>query len=204
MEEFEKYLIVGLGNPGKAYERTRHNVGFNIVQSLAEKYAFKFKHASHLIGDIAQVEICGKKGMLLLPTTFMNSSGDAVKRCVDDFKVPLDHLMIVCDDIALPIGSMRIRSKGSSGGHNGLESIKTHLHTEYYARLRIGISSPEKEHLADYVLGKFSQEEIKMIEEMTVKAMDVLELWIAAGIAVAMQAANAKKVDVKEEGEKNG
>jgi PTH1 family peptidyl-tRNA hydrolase len=205
VDEFEKYLIIGLGNPGEAYTKTRHNAGFSIIQALAKKHELEFKRASHLIGDVAQGKICGRKGLLLLPTTFMNSSGDAVRRCIDYFKVPLDHLIVVCDDVALPIGTMRIRSKGSSGGHNGLKSIEAHLHTEYYARLRIGVSSPGYEELADYVLGKFSQEEIKMIEDMTVRAIEVLELWITAGIAVAMQAANAQKLEVKKEGEeKNG
>lgn len=205
MDEIEKYLIVGLGNPGEAYIKTRHNAGFNIVQSMAKKQGLSFKHASHLIGDVAQGEIRGKKGLLLLPTTFMNSSGDAVRRCIDYFKVTLDHLMVVCDDISLPIGTMRIRSRGSSGGHNGLSSIEEHLHTEHYARLRIGVSSPGQEKLVDYVLGKFSQEEIKIIEEITVKAIEALELWLAAGIAIAMQTANAQKLEVKkEEGEKNG
>lgn len=206
MDEFEKYLIVGLGNPGEAYVKTRHNVGFNIVQTLAKKHGLSFRHASHLIGDVAQGEICGKKGVLLLPTTFVNSSGDAVRRCVDDFKVTLDHLIVACDDVALPIGTIRIRSKGGSGGHNGLKSIEEHLRTKHYARLRIGVSLPGHEKLADYVLGKFSKEEIKQIEEITVKAIEALELWVAAGIAVAMQTANAKESNVKkeEEGEKNG
>lgn len=205
MDAFEKYLIVGLGNPGEAYAKTRHNVGFNVVQSLAKKHGIKFKNASHLIGDVAQAQIHGKRELLLLPTTFMNSSGDAVKRCLDEFKVPLDCLMVVCDDIALPLGLMRIRSKGSSGGHNGLKSIEAHLNTEHYARLRIGISPPEQKTLVDHVLGRFSQEELKVIEEISAKAVEVLELWIAAGIATAMQAANARKVDQKkEEGEKNG
>jgi peptidyl-tRNA hydrolase, PTH1 family len=203
--ELERYMIVGLGNPGEAYAKTRHNVGFNIVQSLAKKYGLGFKHASHLIGDTAQGEIRGKKGLLLLPTTFMNSSGDAVRRCIDYFKVPLDHLIVVCDDIALPVGTIRLRSKGSSGGHNGLKSVEAHLNTEHYARLRIGVSSPGYEQLADYVLGKFSQQENKIIEEMMVKAIEVLELWITAGIALAMQTANAQQNEVKnEEGEKNG
>jgi PTH1 family peptidyl-tRNA hydrolase len=205
VDEFEKYLIIGLGNPGEAYAKTRHNVGFNVVQSLAKKHGMGFKHASHLIGDVAQGEICKKKGLLLLPTTFMNSSGDAVRRCIDYFKVPLDQMIVVSDDIALPVGTMRLRSKGSSGGHNGLKSIETHLNTQHYARLRIGVSAPEQEKLVDYVLSKFSQEEIKAVEEITVKAMEVLEIWIAAGIAMAMQTANAQKLEVKkEEGEKNG
>ncbi len=204
MDELEKFLIIGLGNPGKAYQKTRHNVGFNIVQSFGKKYGLEFKHASHLIGDAAQGEVRGKKGILLLPTTFMNSSGDAVRRCIDYFKVPVGSLIVVCDDVALPIGTMRMRSKGSSGGHNGLKSIEAHLHTEHYARLRIGVSSPEQEDLADYVLGKFSEEESKTIEEIKIKAIEVLELWVTAGIAIAMQAANAKNSEDKKEGENNG
>lgn len=205
MDELEKFLIVGLGNPGEAYKETRHNVGFNIVQSLGKKHGLTFRHASHLIGDLAQGTVRDKKVMLLLPTTFMNSSGDAVRRCIDYFQVPLDHMIVVCDDVALPINTIRMRSKGSCGGHNGLKSIEEHIHTEHYARLRIGVGAPEHEGLADYVLGRFSQEEKKIIEEMTVKAIEVLELWITAGIPAAMQSANAQKVQVKkEEGEKNG
>lgn len=204
MDQEENYLIVGLGNPGEAYKKTRHNVGFNIVQSLAKKHSLSFKHASHLIGDVAQGQICGKKGLLLLPTTFMNSSGDAVRRCIDYFKIALDQMMVVCDDVALPIGTLRLRSKGSSGGHNGLKSIEAHVHTQYYARLRVGVSSPGQEELTDYVLGKFTREESKTIQEMTEKAIEVLELWIAAGIAMAMKKANTKLQEEKEEGEKNG
>ena len=199
MNEEARYLIVGLGNPGAAYEKTRHNVGFNIVKSFAAKQGMVFKHASHLIGDFAQRD----KTFLLLPTTYMNSSGDAVRRCVDYFKVPLDHLMVVCDDVALPIGTMRMRTKGSSGGHNGLKSIEAHLNTEHYARLRVGVSGPQHEELVDYVLGKFSQEENKLIQDVAIKAIQALELWITVGIAAAMQASNARKVK-EEEGENNG
>lgn len=203
MDALETFLIVGLGNPGSAYDETRHNVGYRIVETLAEKHRLKFKHAQELIGDVAQGEIGGKQSVLLLPTTYMNSSGVAVKRCVDRFKVPMDHLMVVCDDIALDLGTMRVRSKGSPGGHNGLKSIQAHLTTEHYARLRVGISLPGQENLEDYVLGKFSQEERKAIEEMTTKAVEVLELWMAAGIAMAMRTANARNKD-NEEGENNG
>ena len=199
MDAVEKFLIVGLGNPGKEYVGTRHNIGFRIVQAMAEKHRIKFKHASHLAGDIATGEISGKRGVLLLPTTFMNSSGDAVRKCVQAFNVPVDQMMVVCDDVALPIGTMRIRSKGGTGGHNGLKSIQAHLNTEYYARLRIGVSPPGNEDLADYVLGRFTKEELTMIEEITQKAVDVLELWLAAGIAIAMQTANAQ--NKLEEGE---
>jgi PTH1 family peptidyl-tRNA hydrolase len=175
-------------------------VGFHIVETLAKKQRLGFKHAAHLNGDVAHGEICGKKGVLLLPMTYMNLSGEAVRRCIDYFKIALDHLIVVCDDVALPLGTIRIRSKGSTGGHNGLKNIEEHLGTEYYARLRIGVSAPGVEELDEYVLGKFSQEEMKKVEEITIKAVEALELWIAAGIAAAMQTANAQNL----EGEKNG
>jgi len=203
--EEEIRLIIGLGNPGKAYEQTRHNVGFRIVESFAERNGFAFRHASHLVGELALGRRDGKKVMLLLPTTFMNSSGDAVGRCVSYYRVPMDQLMVVCDDIALPVGSARIRMKGSPGGHNGLKSIEAHLGTEHYARFRIGVGNPEVGELADHVLGTFLEKEKPMIEEVIQKAVAVLELWVSAGIAAAMQAANAqsqeKKVSEKKSGE---
>ena len=203
MNELEKFLIVGLGNPGAAYKQTRHNVGFNIVQSLAKKHGLTFRHADHLVGDAAQGTIRDKKVMLLLPTTYMNSSGEAVRRCIDYFKVPLDHLIVVCDDVALPIGTIRMRSQGSCGGHNGLRSIEEHLNTQYYARLRVGVGAPGQEVLADYVLGRFSLDESKVIEPVAKRAIEVLELWTADGIAKAMQSANSSNDQVKkEEGEK--
>jgi peptidyl-tRNA hydrolase, PTH1 family len=203
VDELEKYLIVGLGNPGPSYKQTRHNVGFHIVQSFAEKHGMALKHADHLNGDFAQGSVRGKKVFTLLPTTFMNDSGDAVRRCIDYFKVPLDHLIVVCDDVALPIGTIRMRSQGSCGGHNGLRSIEEHLNTQYYARLRVGVGAPGQEVLADYVLGRFSLDESKVIEPVAKKAIEVLELWTADGIARAMQVANSSNDQVKkEEGEK--
>lgn len=193
MEELEKFLIIGLGNPGSQYQHTRHNVGFSIAQMFAVKQKMQFKLASHLCGEVASAHIGDKKVLILLPTTFMNLSGDAVRRCVDYYKVPLDHLMVICDDVALPLGVIRIRSKGSCGGHNGLKNIETHLNTEHYARLRVGVGGQGSEVLSDYVLGRFSQQENKVIEETAVKAIHVLELWMSSGIASAMQIANSVK-----------
>ncbi len=205
MDELEKFLVIGLGNPGAPYKQTRHNAGFNIVEAFAAKHQLAFKHASHLIGDVAQGIVHGKKVMLLLPATFMNSSGDAARRCIDYFKVPIDHLIVVCDDVVLPIGTMRMRSQGSSGGHNGLKSLEAHLNTQYYARLRIGVGGPGSQDLADYVLGRFSSEENETFQKVSTKAIEVLELWLTAGTASAMQAANRAENKVKnEEGEKNG
>lgn len=202
MDEPEKFLIVGLGNPGAKYKNTRHNAGFRIVQSLADKKGVQFKHSSQLVGEIVQTTIRDKKVFLLQPATYMNLSGEAVRRSVDYYKIPLDHVIVVCDDVALPIGTMRMRTNGSSGGHNGLVSIEAHLNTKFYARLRIGVGQPGDQILSDYVLGRFSEDENKTIKEIEVKALEVLELWIAAGIASAMQAANRSVKN--EEGEKNG
>ncbi len=134
-----------------------------------------------------------------MPTTYMNASGEAVRRCMDYYKVPLDHLIVVSDDVALPIGAMRIRSKGSCGGHKGLMSIEAHLNTEHYARFKIGVGSPGNQVLADYVLDKFTVDETEKIKEVAAKALEVLELWVTSGIAAAMQSANQVK---KEEGDK--
>jgi peptidyl-tRNA hydrolase, PTH1 family len=190
MDQGDYFLIVGLGNPGASYEHTRHNVGFAVVRALAEKHKVAFKQASYALGEVARLQIGDKKVLLLLPGTFMNSSGDAVRHCVDYYKMSLNHLIVVCDDVALPVGVIRMRSKGGSGGHNGLENIKERLRTEHYARLRIGIGGPGDHILADYVLGRFGQDEAKMIEGVTPRAIEALEQWVVAGIASAMQKAN--------------
>lgn len=188
------FLIVGLGNPGDAYRNTRHNAGFEVVSFFAKQREMKFRHASNLIGEFAQGEIEGRKLFLLLPTTFMNSSGDAVRRCLDYYKVPVHQLLIVCDDIALPLGTMRIRAKGSSGGHNGLKSVEAHLHTDHYMRFRIGVGAASGNDLIDHVLGKFTAEERPIVDEMVVKAAEVLLLYVQKGSAAAMQKANAREV----------
>lgn len=189
----ELYLIAGLGNPGKGYQDTRHNIGFQVAQAFAQTRGGSFKHSSDFIGDLAQCEIKGKKVYVLLPTTFMNSSGDAIRRCCAYYQVPLENLMVICDDIALELGTFRIRARGSDGGHNGLKSVAAHLGTQYYTRFRIGVSAPTREALADYVLGRFTSEEKPVVQTVVEKAESILELWITAGIAAAMQTANARE-----------
>jgi PTH1 family peptidyl-tRNA hydrolase len=184
------YLIVGLGNPGGGYQYTRHNLGFLVVQALAQARGLSFRHSSDLIGELAKGEVGGKKLFILQPATYMNSSGDAVRRCIDYYRVPIENMIIVCDDVALNLGTMRIRARGSDGGHNGLKSIAAHLRTQYYARLRIGVGAPGQAQLADYVLGRFTAEERVTVATMVEKARHVLELWISQGVAAAMQEAN--------------
>jgi PTH1 family peptidyl-tRNA hydrolase len=193
------YLIVGLGNPGPSYSATRHNVGFEIAKAFAFKRNWKFRGEASLKAELAQGMIEDKRVLVLLPMTFMNESGQAVRSALDYFKVPLENLILVSDDVSLSTGVLRMRFKGSSGGHNGLKSVEHHLGTAHYARLRVGIGEPkERQPLEDYVLGRFSQEESKVVLESVPKAVDALELWITKGVAAAMQAVNTK---IQSEGE---
>lgn len=189
------HLIVGLGNPGSAYEWTRHNFGFKVVRAYAEKHGFAFRSGLNGIADFAQREIQGNKIALILPMTYMNTSGQAVRLFMDYFKMPLECLMVVADDIALPFGRMRLRSEGSAGGHNGLKSIEEHLGTQGYPRLRMGIGDRLHGGLADYVLGQFTPEERTDLPSLIEKGVAVLEVWISEGILKATQAASIIKME---------
>jgi PTH1 family peptidyl-tRNA hydrolase len=166
-----------------------------IVEAFTHKNGLSFKSASHLFGELAQGVVGDKKVFVLEPTTYMNESGLSVRRCVDYYKVPLEDLLVVSDDAALPVGMLRMRTKGSCGGHNGLNSIEAHVNSEHYARLRVGIGSPPDARLKDYVLSTFSQGEEAVVQEAILQAVQALELWLMAGIAAAMQAINAKKTE---------
>jgi peptidyl-tRNA hydrolase, PTH1 family len=173
----EQYLVVGLGNPGAAYEGTRHNIGFRVVRALAEKLGATFRPSlAQAKGNLAQAKIEDKMLFLLLPLTYMNESGLAVRKCLDYYKIPQSHCLIVVDDVEIPFETMRLREKGSSGGHNGLNSIAEHLGSEEYARLRIGVSKEQP--LADYVLNCFSAEEEKELPKITERAVEKIEEWL--------------------------
>jgi len=187
----KRFIITGLGNPGKTYEDTRHNIGFRIIKALAKKYGISFRPS--LIrskGSVGEGEILGQKVLLLLPLTYMNESGQAVRKCTSYYKIPIDHLMVVTDDVALPFGQVRLRTKGGSGGHNGLKSIEAHLGTQEYMRLRAGVGDRERGDLADHVLGRFTQKEKEDLPDLIDQAINALEIWITEGIEAAMQAAN--------------
>lgn len=187
----ERYLIVGLGNPGKTYDDTRHNIGFKIVKALAEKHQITFRPSLiRMKGSVGEGTIKEKKAHLLLPLTFMNESGASVRKGVDYFEIPLDHLIVVADDVDLPFGSLRLRGKGSSGGHKGLKSVEAHLGTQEYTRLKVGVGGREKGDLADHVLEKFTKEEQSALPEIIDRAVMALELWIAEGAPPAMHEAN--------------
>ena len=159
------YIIVGLGNPGKEYEKTRHNAGRIAIDRIAEKYGIKINKIKFK-GLYGQTDIAGKKVLLLKPETYMNLSGISVSEAADFYKVPAEHIIVLCDDISLPTAKLRIRREGSAGGHNGLKSIINMLETQTFPRIKIGVADrPDKnEDLADWVCGNFSKEEMTAIE----------------------------------------
>lgn len=167
-------LIVGLGNPGKEYEKTRHNVGFMALDSFSsiicksiDKEKFNGLYTDFLLN--------GEKFILLKPQKFMNLSGEVVKKYIDYFNIKNEDILIISDDINLPVGKIRIRLKGSAGGHNGLKNIEMHLGTNEYKRLKIGVSNDKNQDLKDFVLGKFSKDDLNILEEIYPKVKDIIE-----------------------------
>jgi len=192
-------LIVGLGNPGEAYAMTRHNIGFQAVDRFAKKQNWSFRFAKAFHGQLAEGKIGDRTLLLLKPETYMNSSGDSVRACISYYKIPLSLLLVVSDDIYLPLGGLRMRSSGGSGGHNGLKSIESHLGTQAYGRLRIGVGDRIEGDLADHVLSSFSKEEQEKLPLVLQRSTEVLELWIAQGITAAIQQANVYQEEKKPE-----
>ena len=183
-------IVVGLGNPGKRYERTRHNVGFAVVDSLAQGPGVGDFH-ERFEADIAEWLDEGEKILLVKPDTFMNLSGRAVRQVVDFYQVEVENLLVVCDDINLPLGKLRFRAKGTHGGHNGLRDIQNHLGTTGYARLRIGIDAPEEDDAIDHVLSRFRPSELPVIEEAVATAVQGVAMWVRQGIEPCMNQYNA-------------
>ncbi len=176
--EKTKALIVGLGNPGTIYENTRHNFGFIIVRAFAKKRGWTFKLVSALNGAIALGKVGDVRVKLLLPTTYMNLSGQAVKKVLGYYKIDIEDLIVLTDDVALDFGVLRFREKGSSGGHKGLKNIELCLGTQNYQRLRFGIGGCKESSLEDYVLALFTQEEKKLLPKVIDKGTDFLDQWL--------------------------
>jgi len=185
-------LIVGLGNPGGEYARTRHNAGFMVVQRLAARWQAKWMPDSKFRSRLAKAERVGRVLMLCEPQTYMNQSGAAVAKLTEYFRVPLDRLLVVVDDADLPLGQIRLRPQGSAGGHHGLESIERHLGTREYARLRIGIGrTPNgKREITNHVLGRFKAQESALLEKVLDRAGGQIECWVSEGIRKAMSQFN--------------
>ncbi len=191
-------LIVGLGNPGKSYDGTRHNVGFAAVEKLAKKHGLEFKKRLKFKGALAEGHIGNDPVILLMPLTFMNLSGEAVALVMRTFEIDLSRLLIAVDDVALPLGQLRIRINSGSGGHNGLKSIEECLQTQRYARLRIGVSDRCEGELADYVLSRFSKEEKKLLPEILERGVQAMEIWLDQGLTSAMNFANSSTPSIGE------
>lgn len=185
-------LIVGLGNPGRQYRETRHNVGFEVVSELAGRFG-NGSPRMRFEGEVVEGAISGQRIMLLCPHTYMNRSGCSVQQARDFYKLNQQDLLIVCDDFNLPLGRLRLRAKGSAGGQKGLEDIVRRLGTDEVARLRIGIGPPAQGwDPKDFVLGKFSREERSEIDRCLTKAVDAAVTWVSDGIASAMNRYNAE------------
>jgi len=183
-------LVVGLGNIGRKYEKTRHNVGFEVLERLARRHAVEAAQ-DRFRGRVSDTVIAGQRVLMLWPHTFMNRSGQCVKEAVDFYRVPLDELLVVCDDFHLPLGKLRFRSSGSAGGQKGLEDIICRLGSECFSRLRVGIGPvPDARDAADYVLTRFSEAERQVIDEAMERAADGVECWIVEGIEAAMNRFN--------------
>jgi PTH1 family peptidyl-tRNA hydrolase len=188
-------LVVGLGNPGRKYSGTRHNVGFDVLDELARRHSAPASR-SLLGAQVSDAQIGDERVLLTAPQTYMNLSGRPVRQIVDFYKLTLDDVLIVCDDLNLPCGRLRLRRSGSAGGQKGLQNIIEQLGTESFARLRIGIDRPPPPMDATaYVLARFSPQEREIISNAVVDAAEGVELWLRSGADAAMNRINSGKPD---------
>lgn len=186
-----KYLIAGLGNIGSEYENTRHNIGFKVLDALAKASNAVFTDRRY--GAITEIKVKNKTLILLKPSTYMNLSGNAVRYWMQQEKIPLENLLVVVDDLALPFGTLRLKGKGSDAGHNGLKHIQGILGTQNYARLRFGIGNDfPKGGQVDYVLGEFSAEDENLMPEKLETCGEIIKTFCLAGIQTAMNQYNNK------------
>jgi PTH1 family peptidyl-tRNA hydrolase len=182
-------LVVGLGNPGRRYASHRHNVGFQCLDRLARAWGLSFSRRKHK-ALLAEGGIAGLKVILAKPQTFMNLSGEAVGRLARFYKVPPESILVIYDDLDLPVGKIRLRPEGGSGGHKGMKSIIEHLGSDAFPRLRVGIGRPTHGDPVDYVLSDFAPDERMAIEDAYERAVSAVELWLAEGIEAAMNRYN--------------
>lgn len=188
------FIIVGLGNPDKKYQGTRHNVGFDVIDTIAEKYNIAVDTKKHL-AYVGKGVIEGQKVILAKPQTYMNLSGESVRSIVDFYKAdPEQEVLVIFDDVSLDVGQLRIRKKGSAGGHNGIKSIISHLGTSGFPRIKVGVGEKPKGYdLADYVLGKFSKSEQEVMQEGYKNAVNAVALIVQDEMEKAMNEYNKKK-----------
>ena len=185
------FLIVGLGNPGSQYEDTRHNIGFKVVDNIAKEYNIEVNRQKFK-GICGEGFINGEKVILLKPTTYMNLSGESIREVVDFYKLSNEDVLVIYDDISLDVGRLRIRDKGSAGGHNGIKSIITHLGTDVFPRIKVGVGQPNVD-LVNYVLGKFTKEEMEVLSESIEASTKATKEIISDDIKTAMNKFNGFK-----------
>ena len=194
------YIIVGLGNPGKDYQNTRHNIGFDVIDALAEVAGISVIEKKHK-AIIGKGVLDGQKVILVKPQTYMNLSGESVRDIIDYYKVDEEQeLIVVSDDTSLDVGMIRVRKKGSAGGHNGLKNIILHLGHDTFMRVKMGVGEKTKGYdLADYVLGHFTQNERKVMDEAAKTATEAIRMMVAGEVDKAMNAFNKKATQQREE-----
>lgn len=194
------YIIAGLGNPGRRYENTRHNLGFITLDLLAEKNGIKTNKIKHkaLVGEGM---ISGQKVLLVKPQTYMNLSGESIREVMDFYKSDVENLIVIYDDIDLPAGQLRIRKKGSAGTHNGMRSVIYNIQSDMFPRVRIGIGIDRKTGLIKHVTGGFKKEEKELFENAVAKAAKAIELFLESGIEKAMAEYNVRLKQEEEESE---
>lgn len=185
-----KYLVVGLGNPGSEYDQTRHNIGFEVLDTLVSESGTFFSPGR--FGQIAKLKIRGRQVTCVKPDTYMNLSGNAVRHWMTAEKIPQENILVIVDDMALPLGKLRIRGKGSDGGHNGLKHIQQVLGNANYPRLRVGIGNGfPKGRQVDFVLGKWTDEEMKLVPEICKKSGEAVESFVFRGLSNTMTSFNS-------------
>ena len=187
-------LIVGLGNPGREYRDTRHNAGFMLANKLAERWKASWRLESKFLGEVGEGKRAEERLIFCKPSTYMNASGESVAKVAGFYRVEAVQILVLVDDADLPLGSIRLRGEGSPGGHHGLESVERHLGTRSYPRLKLGIARPlsGRRDIANYVLGKFSDEELPLWEKSLSRAEAQVDCWLGDGIAKAMSLYNGK------------
>ena len=189
-------LIVGLGNPGREYQETRHNAGFMLADRLVESWGGQWRTEKKFFAKLAECRFAGRRFILCQPQTYMNASGEAVTKVAAFHQILPTATLVLVDDADLPLGALRLRGEGSPGGHHGLESVEQHLGTRSYARLRLGVARPQGEvrDIANHVLGRFSEAEIPLWEKVLTRALRQVECWAAEGPGKAMSLYNGTVV----------
>lgn len=184
-------LIVGLGNPGRQYEKTRHNIGFQAIDKLSDDFGIRLDQAKHK-GIFGIGNRDGERVILLKPLTYMNLSGESIRAVMDYYQIEIEDLAVIYDDLDLPVGRIRLRQKGSAGGHNGIKSTIAHLGTQNFNRIRVGISRPQNGMtITDYVLGDFTKEEQNIMDDVIDKCADACKQWIKSPFLKVMNEFNA-------------